>query len=586
MRVPKYEPQVGTPTPPSVRMGSAPNEEAFGAGIGDALQKAGAKLASIAARQQEEADRAEFMLMSAQADAFAEETYANEANNPDYEGTINRFQETFRKYGEGYMQRVPDRLKQKAEQLLEMKRLSYEGKFKGLFLAKQTDAIKSGYMKIYDTLVTGNKKEELLKAIPTFTQYSAQEREKLLQTGVEKIDKQVKELQYDDLVGIFSKNPWAKVDKTKYPLFDNRDWDKIDRFRKGEIRQRQADARLAKAEHKEAVWKSIYSTYGSASNMQEFRSGVNKHLANGDINALEYDKILSVFESKLFDRFAEGIYGSDISNFDSEDVKNIGESLGLSGESLAKGQTLLDAVRKGKFEEVAMNLGPDQDPATALRYWGANPEEIAETRRSWASMYKKEHGEMYDAKFNEVMSKVNSGAYDSDPGALLVEFGQFKNEDVTSLQKALANRTSPDKRDDLPYIKGVAGDIEESIRKSLTDGGKSTNPAVLARAEKSVSMFWNQYNSLLNQAGGMGKVSTTELVEQLHELRKQVIVGERTRFGFRSDVSVPMYQMDFLTSREAGLGWRLDRKRNLLVRVSRGKNVIFTNSDEDWEPPK
>ena len=57
MRVPRYdEQQVGVPSVPSVRVQGSTSAEAFGAGIGEALQRAGQKLAVVAAKQQEEAN--------------------------------------------------------------------------------------------------------------------------------------------------------------------------------------------------------------------------------------------------------------------------------------------------------------------------------------------------------------------------------------------------------------------------------------------------------------------------------------------------------------------------------------------------
>ena len=83
MRVPRYdEQQVGIPSVPSVRVQGSTSAEAFGAGIGEALQRAGQKLAVVAAKQQEEADRGTFALMSAKANAYAEEIYATEQGNP------------------------------------------------------------------------------------------------------------------------------------------------------------------------------------------------------------------------------------------------------------------------------------------------------------------------------------------------------------------------------------------------------------------------------------------------------------------------------------------------------------------------
>ena len=242
MRVPRYdEQQVGVPSVPSVRVQGSTSAEAFGAGIGEALQRAGQKLAVVAAKQQEEADRGTFALMSAKANAYAEEIYATEQGNPDYEGMNDRFKKSWKEYKEKEIQALPDRLKQQASQMFDISGMSYDGKFKGLFIQKQNDSIKAGYMQTINTLANNGDIEGLKREIPNMTLLSKVEQEELLQ-------KNIKGIQLDMVEKVIDENPHAEIDKSAFYMLDTGDWNKVEDMKKAGIRQLEIEQNKQDAE--------------------------------------------------------------------------------------------------------------------------------------------------------------------------------------------------------------------------------------------------------------------------------------------------------------------------------------------------
>ena len=205
MRVPRYdEPQVGIPSVPSVRVQGSTSAEAFGAGIGEALQRAGEKLAYVAVKQQEEADRSTFALLSAKANAFAEEVYANEQNNPDYEGMSDRFKEAWKGYKEKEIEALPDRLREKASQMFDISGMSYDGKFKGLFLKKQTDHIARQTDELVDTYLKSGDREGFARAVEEAPDsvYSQERKGEILRKGAQYFS----EIDADAFAGNWLKN--------------------------------------------------------------------------------------------------------------------------------------------------------------------------------------------------------------------------------------------------------------------------------------------------------------------------------------------------------------------------------------------
>lgn len=231
MRVPTYERQVGMRDVPDVHISNTVTQESMGAGIGQAIEKAGMKLAYVAAKQQEEVDRAEFALLDARADAYADELYVNEEQNGDYEGTINRYKEGWRKYIEETAESVPDRLREKAVRLLEIKGMAYEGKFKGLFLKKQTDHLKRTLDDTVSLLIKNHDEQGLVRAIEGSTVLSEEQKGALIRKGR-------RDIQVDVLEGLIRDNPDATWKKEDYDTLDEGDWEHIEDFRKGKQRER------------------------------------------------------------------------------------------------------------------------------------------------------------------------------------------------------------------------------------------------------------------------------------------------------------------------------------------------------------
>jgi len=273
MRVPRYEEQqVGVPSVPSVRVQGSTSADAFGAGIGEALQRAGQKLAVVAAKQQEEADRGTFALMSAKANAYAEEIYATEQSNPDYEGMNDRFKKLWKEYKEKEIQALPDRLKQQASQMFDISGLSYDGKFKGLFIQKQNDFIKAGYMQTINTLANNGDIEGLKREIPHMTLLSKVEQEGLLQ-------KNIKGIQLDMVEKVIDENPHAEIDKSAFYMLDTGDWNKVEDMKKAGIRQLEIEQNKQDAEtydnivgiirHKKEGYKNVLKTIESAPGLSE-----------------------------------------------------------------------------------------------------------------------------------------------------------------------------------------------------------------------------------------------------------------------------------------------------------------------------
>lgn len=252
MRVPTYEQQVGVPSVPSVRVQGSTSPEAFGAGIGEALQRAGEKLAIVAVKQQEEADRSTFALLNAKASAYAEEIYANEQANPDYEGMNERFKTNWKEYKEKEISALPERLRQKATQMFDIAGMSYDGKFKGLFLQKQNDGIKAGYMQTIDTLVKNSDIEGLKREIPNMTLLSKVEQEKLLQGNI-------KAIQMDMIERVIDENPDAEIDKSAFDSLDQGDWNKVSDWKKAGKRQQEVEQNKKDAELFDSVYGQIRS---------------------------------------------------------------------------------------------------------------------------------------------------------------------------------------------------------------------------------------------------------------------------------------------------------------------------------------
>ena len=253
MRVPRYdEPQVGIPSVPSVRVQGNTSPQAFGAGIGEALQRAGEKLAYVAVKQQEEADRSTFALLSAKANAFAEEVYANEQNNPDYEGMNERFKEAWKGYKEKEIEALPDRLREKASQMFDISGMSYDGKFKGLFVQKQNDSIKAGYAQTINTLVKSGDIEGLKREVPNMRLLSKQEQEGLIR-------KNVKAIQLDMIEKVIDENPDAEIDKSVFDELDQGDWNKVNDWKKAGKRQQEVEQNKQDAELFDNIYGQVRS---------------------------------------------------------------------------------------------------------------------------------------------------------------------------------------------------------------------------------------------------------------------------------------------------------------------------------------
>lgn len=238
MKVPVYERRVAPGSLPSPDVSPRINPDAFGAGfaeklgeLGTAAQRAGAKLAYAAAKQQEEVDRAEFALLDAKADAYADELYMSESQNPDYEGTINRFKDGWRKYSEENLLNIPDRIREKARRLFEIKGIAYEGKFKGLFLKKQTDHLKRTLDDTVTVLVKNHDEQGLVRAIEGSTVLSEEQKGDMIRKGRRLI-------QVDVLEGLIRDNPDAEWKKEDYDTLDEGDWERIEDFRKRKQKER------------------------------------------------------------------------------------------------------------------------------------------------------------------------------------------------------------------------------------------------------------------------------------------------------------------------------------------------------------
>lgn len=308
MRVPRYEQQAPVPQIPTVRMRDPVMPEAYGVGIGRVLQDAGNKLASVAAKQQEEADRMSLALLSAKADAYAEEVYVREQNDPDYEGTINRFNGDWEKYYGSTMESVPERLRDKAAQILEVKGMSYKPKFQGLFLTKQNDAIKAGYMATVDTLIQNKDLAGLTAHVPLMEKYSEQERQRILQAGTKQIEGAIKEDQFDGIMGVLMKTPYAKVDwsdKEKYPYFDNGDILRLERFQKGLINEIKAEQERRAAQARRWRGDQMENLLYSAKSTAEFMAGAVKL----DLSPAEMSKLVAAFTKKqtVYDDIQSGL---------------------------------------------------------------------------------------------------------------------------------------------------------------------------------------------------------------------------------------------------------------------------------------
>lgn len=251
MKVPRYdEQQVGIPSVPSVRVQGSTSAEAFGAGVGEALQRAGQKLAFVAAKQQEEADRGTFALLSAKANAYAEEIYANEQANPDYEGMNDRFKEAWKNYKEQEIANLPERLRGRAAQMFDISGLSYDGKFKGLFIQKQNDSIKAGYMQTINTLSNNGDIEGLKREVPNMALLSKVEQENILQ-------KSIKGIQLDMVEKVIDENPDAEIDKSVFYMLDTGDWNKVEDWRKARKRQQEIEKNKQDAELFDSVYGEV-----------------------------------------------------------------------------------------------------------------------------------------------------------------------------------------------------------------------------------------------------------------------------------------------------------------------------------------
>jgi len=220
MQIPRYEPSVGVPDAPNVRIARPVSEEAFGSGIGDAIQKAGHKLAVVAAQHQEENDRIQLSLMDAQHEAFVNDFLNQEKTNPDYEGTVARFQEANAAYLEQSLKSVPKRLHDYVAPMMQAKSLAYEGKVKGLFLEKQEQAGKAATMSALDIFVKNNDFAGYENEVNANKYLTPMEKEKLIQSGL-------KSIETNQIAAILEKDPYAKLNKEDYKAFDDTDWDAI-----------------------------------------------------------------------------------------------------------------------------------------------------------------------------------------------------------------------------------------------------------------------------------------------------------------------------------------------------------------------
>ena len=257
MRVPTYERQVGMRDVPDVHISNTVTQESMGAGIGQAIEKAGMKLAYVAAKQQEEVDRAEFALLDAKADAYADELFMSESQNPDYEGTINRYKEGWRKYAEETAGSVPDRLREKAGRLLEMKGMAYEGKFKGLFLKKQTDHLKRTLDDTVTVLVKNHDEQGLVRAIEGSTVLSEEQKGDMIRKGRRLI-------QVDEIKGRLRENPYREdINWTEFDALMEGDKESLDDFRNAEVGERERALRKVSVQNKNAMIAQYYESGGA-----------------------------------------------------------------------------------------------------------------------------------------------------------------------------------------------------------------------------------------------------------------------------------------------------------------------------------
>jgi hypothetical protein len=267
LRVPKYERQVAPGSVPDVRINPGLQPEAYGSsGVARGLDQ----LAQVAIRQQGEVDRLEFSLLDAKADSFASEFYEQEKQNGDYAGTIVRFRDAWKKHAAETLKGVPDRVREKAEALYEIKAAGYDAKFKGLFLEKQNDAIKRRLDDNVSEYVRLGDEAGLLRAVEGSTVLTQEQKGEVVRKGR-------RQIQLNAAQATIREDPYRDLDLSTFDTFDESDREHVSDFRLSEQAERETALRKEAAKTKNALFARYYETGGrtlwTQKDLDEARSG-------------------------------------------------------------------------------------------------------------------------------------------------------------------------------------------------------------------------------------------------------------------------------------------------------------------------
>ncbi len=267
LRVPKYERQVAPGSVPDVRINPGLQPEAYGSsGVARGLDQ----LAQVAIRQQDEVDRLEFSLLDAKADSFAGEFYEQEKRNGDYAGTIVRFRDAWKKHAAESLKNVPDRVREKAEALYEIKAAGYDAKFKGLFLEKQNDAIKRRLDDNVSEYVRLGDEAGLLRAVEGSTVLTQEQKGDVVRKGR-------RQIQLNAAQAAIREDPYRELDMSTFDTFDESDREHVSDFRLSEQAERETALRKEAAKTKNALFARYYETGGrtlwTQKDLDEARSG-------------------------------------------------------------------------------------------------------------------------------------------------------------------------------------------------------------------------------------------------------------------------------------------------------------------------
>jgi len=532
----------------------------------------------VAAKQQEEADRMSLALLSAKADAYAEEVYVREQNDPDYEGTINRFDGDWEKYRESVLKDAPERLRDKFSQVLEVKGLSYRPKFQGLFLSKQTDAIKAGYMATVDTLVKNKDLAGLNAQVPLMEKWSGQERQRVLQAGTKQIETAMKDEQKDALMGVLMDDPFAKVnfaDKERFPLFDNGDVVQLKSFqraRQNEVRAEQARRRAeARAWTAEQIEEGMF---GSAS-----AGEYEKRLIKLGVDERKRRRLLRQFSAMQREDAADAVL--DLA-WDAQDgaIDAIVEQYGLKEDDRIKLHNLHGTVRDFYLQKAAMGSESLSELERYVDSLGLNPAD----RNKVMSFYGQQNQEYlkgqaqirYSAAFNRVADEIQAGEYDGAGGtdSLYERFGEvggFTKEDTNVLVKSL-NARRPDPKD--RPLRSSANSLINEYRKKIKDDESAGKFLRIATEWMDAQPMDLPYEKI---AAGIRDI-----------YKQEVVIGKGLFLGIPYSKSVPAYEARALLE-ELGPGWEIHPTVGFIYRS--GGRVFTPQPGEDLtqyigNPPK